>query len=279
MKKMILFRTISVAFLMLSFIACIKQPELQNRVPQLPVIEEFSGNMARSYITPCELKWRVTGASDISIDKGIGKVDSNGSRSASISQDTIFTLTAINEMGTVSKQTAVFVHIYPYRPGIPDMQGYSKYVDDINDIVLTYPTSWIIERRHCSGPDGTISGVLISNGKPGSDYAYYDVEVVVKELTFDKRAFADQYREEKLAKGYTLICDKTMHIAGDGKAIMQMYNRICDNRSYDHGAIFRFWDYDKYGKLWVETFEWPHNQTEYNIPNCFSHCRLCKSFN
>jgi len=66
-----------------------------------PVINSFSAQLASSteyYV----LRWDVSGAEKVSIDKGIGKVASSGSKQISPSRPMQYTLTATNKAGTTS---------------------------------------------------------------------------------------------------------------------------------------------------------------------------------
>lgn len=78
--------------------------------PLPPVIDVFS--VTPSEITAGEsatLKWKVTGATTVNIDQGIGAVPSSGSISVKPSQTAAYTLTAINEAGSVTKSVVIRV--------------------------------------------------------------------------------------------------------------------------------------------------------------------------
>lgn len=88
-----------------------------------PVIEEFVASPPSIY--PGEttiLSWRVTGATSVAIDRGIGAVDSIGSTPISITGSTNYTLTASNSYGHVDRVLHIVVNPWP-SPGdeAPDL--------------------------------------------------------------------------------------------------------------------------------------------------------------
>ena len=56
------------------------------------------------------LMWNMTGASSVSIDNGIGKVDVVGARAISPATSTVYTITATNSNGTVTKSAVTTVN-------------------------------------------------------------------------------------------------------------------------------------------------------------------------
>jgi len=79
-----------------------------------PVIEEFEASPPS--IHPGEttvLSWRVTGATSVAIDRGIGSVDSIGSTPISITGSTNYTLTASNSFGHVDRVLHIPVNPWP----------------------------------------------------------------------------------------------------------------------------------------------------------------------
>jgi len=96
-------------------------------IPSLapPVIVALEANP--SEITAGEsatLLWNVTGATSVSIDQGIGAVGAAGTKVVSPSTTTVYTITATNTAGTVSKSVVVNVSVVsppppPPPPGTP----------------------------------------------------------------------------------------------------------------------------------------------------------------
>jgi len=79
-----------------------------------PVIEEFVATPPS--IHPGEttiLSWRVTGATSVAIDRGIGAVDSIGSTPTSVTGSTNYTLTASNSFGHVDRVLHIEVNPWP----------------------------------------------------------------------------------------------------------------------------------------------------------------------
>ena len=65
------------------------------------------------------LLWNVTGATSVTIDQGIGLVGAAGTRVVSPSTTTVYTLTATNTAGTVSKSVVVNVTVVAPPPPSP----------------------------------------------------------------------------------------------------------------------------------------------------------------
>jgi len=82
-----------------------------NPAPGVPTILSFStspNNVTAG--NPSTLQWNVTGATSVSINQGIGAVPSSGTKSISPTATTIYTLTAINNSGSVIASTNVVVN-------------------------------------------------------------------------------------------------------------------------------------------------------------------------
>lgn len=255
-----------------SSFGCIEQqqkPPLQKSA--LPAIEEFSENISSKHRLYSELKWNVTGANSIFIEPGIGLVESSGTRLVNTVDQETYVIIASNEVGTTRK--AITVHCPYCEPrGLPKIKGYVKYIDQDNGFGFIYPISWIIDRQRFSDLNeqagGTLTGVSITNDKPGSEFAYYDVLIAEKGPDFDKRAFANKYQEEQHAKGYTLVKEKTRQLADDQNGIMQYYQIDIKGHIYDQGVVFQ----NHAGKFWITRYEWPSQTIDYyNIPYSFSY--------
>ena len=75
-----------------------------------PTIASFSATPATVAAgSPIQLTWDVSGASQLSIDHGIGDVSGGTSRTVNVATGTTFTLTATNASGTVTASTVVTV--------------------------------------------------------------------------------------------------------------------------------------------------------------------------
>lgn len=64
------------------------------------------------------LSWNVTGASSVSIDQGIGLVAAAGSRTVSPAVSTLYTISATNSAGTVTRSSLTTVNSAPLAPPI-----------------------------------------------------------------------------------------------------------------------------------------------------------------
>ena len=85
--------------------------------PAPPVIGVFSNNPAT--INPggtSSLLWNVTGANSVSIDHGIGLVNAAGIKLISPAATTVYTMSATNSTGTVSKSAMIIVSSAPLPP-------------------------------------------------------------------------------------------------------------------------------------------------------------------
>ena len=90
--------------------------------PTPPVILEFSNNPSTINLGGTStLLWNVTGATSVSIDQGIGLVNVAGSRIVSPELSTIYTITAVNSAGIVTRSTMITVNsVLPTPPQIID---------------------------------------------------------------------------------------------------------------------------------------------------------------
>ena len=82
-----------------------------------PVIVEFNNNP--STINAGEtsiLFWAVTGATSVSIDQGIGQVNVAGTRVVSPTTSTVYTISATNPSGTITRSTVTTVNAAPTPP-------------------------------------------------------------------------------------------------------------------------------------------------------------------
>ena len=100
--------------------------------PAPPVIVEFSAAPAQiSAGEAATLTWHVTGATTLSIDQGIGDVDTSGTKEVSPTTTTAYTLTATNAAGTVSKPIVITI--------------LNTYTNDIWGYVISYPDDWVVD--------------------------------------------------------------------------------------------------------------------------------------
>ncbi len=82
------------------------------------------------------LKWSVSNANAISIDNGIGQVQSNGTRRVIPSDSTTYTLTAAGASGTVTASTTVNVTSAPAPSGnVTPKTGPTDFVTAVNTLL------------------------------------------------------------------------------------------------------------------------------------------------
>ncbi len=99
------------------------QTPAPNPVPpvgQPSVIREFSNNPSTiNSGGTSTLLWNVTGANSVSIDQGIGLVDVAGTRIISPITSTVYTISATNSAGTVTRSSLTTVNSAPPLPSPP----------------------------------------------------------------------------------------------------------------------------------------------------------------
>ena len=94
-------------------------PPKQAMAPEKPVIGRFSAEPSTVVKgSPATLRWSISGASDISIDQGIGSVQDSGTRQVFPSADTTYTLIARGVGGTSSSTVTVRVTEPEARPTV-----------------------------------------------------------------------------------------------------------------------------------------------------------------
>jgi len=113
-----------IAFLSLSLLLLILIPScITVQAPPItpvgtpPVIIVFSNNpSAINAGGTSTLLWNVTGATSVNIDQGIGQVDVAGTREISPARSTVYTLSATNSAGTVTRSAVATVNLASLPP-------------------------------------------------------------------------------------------------------------------------------------------------------------------
>ena len=101
-----------------------------NPAPGAPAILTFTGSPASiSEGSSSNLVWNVTGATSVSIDHGIGSVPLSGSRTASPSVTTTYTLTASNSSGLVYASTTITINP---TGGLPVIVNFTANPNSVN---------------------------------------------------------------------------------------------------------------------------------------------------
>jgi len=131
--KKIVFLSLSVLLLLVLIPGCVTS-QTPPTATTPPVIGAFSSNpSAVNSGNPSVLFWKVTGATSVSIDQGIGQVDVAGVKVVSPVTSTVYTLTATNSAGTVTGSTVTNVNSVPLPPaGIPVIKVFSSNPSAVN---------------------------------------------------------------------------------------------------------------------------------------------------
>jgi peptidoglycan-associated lipoprotein len=91
------------------------------------------------------LSWTTTGATNVSIDQGIGDVSTSGSRSVSPSSSTTYTLTAKGEGGTTPATARITVTAPPPPPPPPPTRPSKtfeeEFTENVRDVYFDYDKS------------------------------------------------------------------------------------------------------------------------------------------
>ena len=111
----LIYIALSIVVLMVAVTGCVTiKPSPATTAPWVgtaPVIETFRSNpstiVAGSTTT---LTWKVTGATSVRIDPGIGMVAASGSRTISPAESTVYTIIAHNDAGTVTSTLVATVN-------------------------------------------------------------------------------------------------------------------------------------------------------------------------
>ncbi len=109
----------ALAILMLSLAACAPvTPTVVEKQP--PVVNSFDADPAGIFQgESATLSWNVSGATKVSIEPDVGNVALTGRRVVSPTTTTTYTLTAVNEAGTVTATARVVVAVAPPAPPPP----------------------------------------------------------------------------------------------------------------------------------------------------------------
>ncbi len=111
-----------------------------------PVIELFTANPVE--ITPggtATLSWSVKGGTDISIEPGLGKVESSGSVTVSPSQKQEYTLIASNQQGTVKSSLWVNVTADSQKPAALPVVNYFEARPGHGPAGIMVELAWDVE--------------------------------------------------------------------------------------------------------------------------------------
>ena len=119
--KRFIFLTLSLVLLLTIIPGCVTvQTPMPNPIPpaETPsVIGFFSSNPTA--INPggtTTLSWNVTGANSVSIDHGVGQVAAAGTTVVSPAASTVYTISATNTSGTVTRSATTTVYSAPPQP-------------------------------------------------------------------------------------------------------------------------------------------------------------------
>ncbi|MGD0353971.1 MAG: hypothetical protein ABSB31_00840 [Dehalococcoidia bacterium] len=104
-----------------------------------PVIIQFSTNPSTTNSGGTStLSWNVTGATSVSIDQGIGQVNAAGTGVVSLAKSTIYTLSATNSAGTVSRSAVITVSSAPPVRTPPVILEFSSNLNSDNTSTLSW---------------------------------------------------------------------------------------------------------------------------------------------
>lgn len=114
--------------------------------PPKPSISQFTADPSSiERGQSATLRWTVANATDISIDQGIGAVQSNGSRQVFPSNNTTYTLVANGPGGSDTKQVTVSVTVPPPPPPPPPPPAKRSAAEilssDVQDVYFDYDKS------------------------------------------------------------------------------------------------------------------------------------------
>ncbi len=89
-------------------------PAESDQTGTAPAVSSFNSYPSSiNYGASSTLSWEVSGASTISIDQGIGQVDVAGTRMVSPTASTVYTISATNAAGTVTRSSVTTVNSVP----------------------------------------------------------------------------------------------------------------------------------------------------------------------
>lgn len=252
----------------MTLVACAMLPS-QTREARLPVIEEFTSAPPSVLLSePSVLKWNVVGATDISIDKGIGKVYPYATRVVFPTENITYTLTATNAAGTVTISTHIAAcytcGCRPWR--LAKRQGYEVYLDTVNCFTIRYPSSWTIDMDRFaslnSRAGGVLGGVSFSNHRIGSEYAFFDILIENKAWDFKLLDYASQYKSVQWGRGFNIVSERGPDNSGPSPySVHQTYNRAGDDREFVHRVRLRTTSpFTRFPyQLWIIRYEGRHD--------------------
>jgi hypothetical protein len=138
---------------------------------QQPVIESFNASPASiSAGDLASLSWTVSGASEVSIDQGIGNVALTGSRAVSPSTTTVYTMTASNAYGSATATTEVIVTgtvTPPTSGGLPTINSFTAApsiisLGDATNLSWSVSNATSVSINHDVGSVGSSGSIFVS---------------------------------------------------------------------------------------------------------------------
>ncbi len=115
--KRFVFLSLSLMVLLILIPGCFTLTPTPYPVGTTPVILVFSNSPTTINAGDTStLLWNVTGATSVSIDQGIGRVDVAGTRLISPAASTVYTISATNSAGTVTRSAVTTVNSAPPPP-------------------------------------------------------------------------------------------------------------------------------------------------------------------
>ena len=127
--KRFVFLSLFLALLVILIPSCVT---IQSPTGQPSVIGTFSSNPSTINLgDTSNLSWNVTGANSVSIDHGIGLVNASGSMAVAPAASTVYTISATNSAGTVTRSAATTVntaspYITPTSFSVTDIKLYTE---------------------------------------------------------------------------------------------------------------------------------------------------------
>jgi hypothetical protein len=138
---------------------------------QVPVIESFNASPASiSAGESSSLSWTVSGATQVTIDQGIGNVALTGSRTVSPASTTVYTMTATNSSGSATATTEVMVtgSVTPPTPaGLPTINSFTATpsvisLGDSTNLTWSVSNATSVSINHGVGTVGPSGNTFVS---------------------------------------------------------------------------------------------------------------------
>ncbi len=141
-SRMLVALLIAIAFVLIAggMVYAFKDAIFSKPAMETPVITSFKASPSTISVGQvASLSWDISGATEVTIDQGIGTVSATGTRNITPTETTTYTLTATNEAGSETASSTITIN----KVGVPVVTSFEADPSTIN-INQSAMLSWVV---------------------------------------------------------------------------------------------------------------------------------------